>query len=175
MEKRNPTQSPLPPLIDFLQIYTIHEYIYIYTHVCICYLYFRRPFWGCFDPRRQWPPWPQTETEVETQKDRKSRQNEDWNRLRFSLSRLRREGLKESVTPPHAQCVRACVCIRQIHIYRYWYIYISLCLERWTWQVESTCAGRCTTTSTSMRVSDGYIEPRPSRATRTLHLTVSSF
>lgn len=29
--------------------------------------------------------------------------------------------------------------------------------------------------STSMRVSDGYIEPRPSRATRTLHLTVSSF
>lgn len=116
MEKRNPTQSPLPPLIDFLQIYTIHEYIYIYTHVCICYLYFRRPFWGCFDPRRQWPPWPQTETEVETQKHRKSRQNEDWNRLRFSLSRLRREGLKESVTPPHAQCVRACVCIRQIHI-----------------------------------------------------------
>lgn len=55
MEKRNPTQSPLPPLIDFLQIYTIHEYIYIHMYVYVIYI-FGDPFGGALtradnDPR----------------------------------------------------------------------------------------------------------------------------
>lgn len=148
----------------------------IYTHVYVIYI-FGDPFGGALtragnDPRgRSWNTERAGKAETETG-------------CLFIIKAKAKRGLKERLLRPltHNACVRVSDRYRYRYSNSYRYIYISLCVERWTWQVESTCAGRCSTTSTPMRVSDGYMEPRPSRATRTqirartrtLHLTVPS-
>lgn len=107
MEKRNPTQSPLPPLIDFLQIYTIHEYIYIYTCMYMLFI-FSATLLGVL-----WPA--QTMTPVAANRNRSwntERQKEQAKRrlkpAAFFIVKAEARGPKRECYAP-SRTMRACV------------------------------------------------------------------
>lgn len=107
MEKRNPTQSPLPPLIDFLQIYTIHEYIYIYTCMYMLFI-FSATLLGVLWPAQTMTPVAANRNRswnTETQKEQAKRRLKP---AAFFIVKAEARGPKRECYAP-SRTMRACV------------------------------------------------------------------